>query len=134
MKNKTYRDKLMEMPKEKLVEAITGKYPEAVIACPHDFGFCENNGYEHCIEMGSCEKCWNAEAENQTRDATEAKPCPVDRGKLIVGIGCHINDEDRCGECPYIPKDDNDPCIKNLCMDALAYIGYLEEVANEKIH
>lgn len=65
MENKTYRDKLMELPKEKLVEVITGKNAEAAMGCPHDFGFCEAMGYEHCIGMGSCEKCWNAEVANE---------------------------------------------------------------------
>lgn len=86
------------------------------------------------IRWGGHVTHWMSLPKQADMNRPPVKPCPVDRGKLIVGIGCHINDEDRCGECPYIPKDDNDPCIKNLCMDALAYIGYLEEVANEKIH
>lgn len=65
MENKTYRDKLMELPKEKLVEVITGKNADEAMGCPNDFGFCEAMGYAHCIEIGSCEKCWNAEVANE---------------------------------------------------------------------
>lgn len=57
------------------------------------------------------------------------KPCPVDRGRLMIGLECCRIDVGECGECPY----DHEKCTQSAA-DALAYIGWLEEVSNEKIH
>lgn len=60
----------------------------------------------------------------------EKKPCPVDRGKLLIGLEfCRRQAEGQCVNCPY---------WKNLCdialmEDALAYINYLEELLNAKV-
>lgn len=61
-------------------------------------------------------------AEIQTREATEAKPCPVDRGKLMIGLECCRDVPRLCEQCPYYELEcDAQP------VDALAYIGWLEE-------
>lgn len=55
------------------------------------------------------------------------KPCPVDRGKLLIGLECHRDiDKDRCGDCTYYSSDIA-MCAEILAEDALAYIGWLEE-------
>lgn len=53
----------------------------------------------------------------------EEKKCPVDRGKLLIGLECCRAAE--CGYCPYrsVLRDNCDA----VALDALAYIGYLEE-------
>lgn len=54
----------------------------------------------------------------------EAKKCPVDRGKLLIGLEC-CRRFDKCRRCPY--GDNGVACSgKSLAEDALAYIGYLE--------
>lgn len=57
----------------------------------------------------------------------EKKPCPVDRGKLLIGLElCKNYDElDSCCSCPY--ADDGYNCDHHLQNDALAYIYYIEE-------
>ena len=52
----------------------------------------------------------------------ETKPCPVDRGKLLIGLECCRSADPCCRECPY----GNCRC-EELSEDALAYIGWLEE-------
>lgn len=55
----------------------------------------------------------------------EEKKCPVDRGKLLIGLEC-CRDYYKCKRCPY-------SCGRLCCSgediarDALAYIGYLED-------
>lgn len=51
----------------------------------------------------------------------EKKPCPVDRGKLLIGLEI-CRQEAICKRCPYIKG-----CDADLTQDALAYIYYLEE-------
>lgn len=57
----------------------------------------------------------------------EKKPCPVEREKLLIGLEfCREKDPEKCPDCPYYP-------IRNYCGgvlagDALAYIGWLEEM------
>ena len=54
----------------------------------------------------------------------EEKKCPVDRGKLLIGLECcRIRNGARCLDCPYLKSD----CDAFLLDDALAYIGWLEE-------
>lgn len=64
MQNKTFRETLMDLPKEKLVEVITGKDMEAASCCPHDFGLDAHHGYQHCLSVGNCTACWDREAES----------------------------------------------------------------------
>ena len=55
----------------------------------------------------------------------EEKKCPVDRGKLMIGLElCRDGTIHRCHFYPY-----HEPfiCAIRLPHDALAYIGYLEE-------
>lgn len=57
----------------------------------------------------------------------ERKPCPVDRGKLLISLEC-CRMGARCESCPYYPEThDYLACDACLLTDALAYINYLEE-------
>ena len=59
----------------------------------------------------------------------EKKPCPVDRGKLLIGLECcRTGDAEVCMECPYFSES----CDTAATNDALAYINYLEEQLNAK--
>ena len=59
----------------------------------------------------------------------EKKPCPVDRGKLLIGLECcRTGDAEVCMECPYFSES----CDTDVMSDALAYIYYLEEQLNAK--
>lgn len=51
------------------------------------------------------------------------KKCPVDRGKVLIGLECCRENE--CRSCPYDCGTIED--IDILIFDALAYIGYLEQ-------
>ena len=53
----------------------------------------------------------------------EQKKCPVDRGKVLIGLECCRDAE--CGYCPYY-SETFDNCDR-VAFDALAYIGFLEE-------
>lgn len=54
---------------------------------------------------------------------TEDKKCPVDRGKLMIGLECcRSRSGGKCLECPYLKQD----CDVTLLEDAMAYIGFLE--------
>lgn len=53
----------------------------------------------------------------------EEKKCPVDRGKLLIGLECCR--EQVCRNCPYEGRSVED--CDHLLRDALAYIGYLED-------
>ena len=54
----------------------------------------------------------------------EAKKCPVDRGKLLIGLECcRIGWAENCRACPYFISS----CDTELMDDALAYICYLEQ-------
>ena len=62
----------------------------------------------------------------------EKKHCPVDRGKLLIGLECcrdslslHCFDT-----CPY--SNVSGSCLYAINSDALAYINYLEEQLNAK--
>ena len=55
------------------------------------------------------------------------KPCPVDRGKLLIGLE-FCRQEAVCVKCPYRIKG----CDADLSEDALAYILYLEEKLHAK--
>ena len=54
----------------------------------------------------------------------EKKPCPVDRGKLLIGLECCR--VWYCPEikCPYCEAE----CATSLSGDALAYINYMEQL------
>ena len=58
----------------------------------------------------------------------EEKKCPVDRGKLLIGMECCNADPSTlkvCSRhCPYWRCSD---CVGTVQKDALAYIGWLEE-------
>lgn len=55
---------------------------------------------------------------------SEQKKCPVDRGKLLIGLECcRIGRAEDCKACPYFIST----CDTKLAHDALAYIGWLEE-------
>lgn len=54
---------------------------------------------------------------------SEQKKCPVDRGKLMIGL--EVCRKGECAECPYCNPDI--PCWESQSFDALAYIGWLEE-------
>lgn len=59
----------------------------------------------------------------------EKKPCPVDRGKLLIGLEyCRTGDVEICWKCPYFSES----CDTAVMNDALAYINYLEERLNAK--
>ena len=62
----------------------------------------------------------------------EKKPCPVDRGKLLIGLECcRQTPELRCFcGCPY--SNVSGSCLSAINSDALAYIDYLEEQLNAK--
>ena len=78
----------------------------------------------------------------------EKKPCPVDRGKLLIGLECcRTGDAEVCMECPYFSESCDTAVMSEVCMecpyfsescdtavmsDALAYIYYLEEQLNAK--
>lgn len=59
----------------------------------------------------------------------EMKPCPVDRGKLLIGLECcRRSDPERCEDCPYNCNFIADHYYGGaLTEDALTYIGWLEE-------
>lgn len=54
------------------------------------------------------------------------KPCPVDRGKLLIGLECSAGDGVHCQACLY-DSSDSASCVDFLVKDAAAYIGWLEE-------
>ena len=59
----------------------------------------------------------------------EKKPCPVDRGKLLIGLECcREGSAEVCRKCPYFSVR----CDTDSTNDALAYIYYLEEQLNAK--
>lgn len=62
----------------------------------------------------------------------EKKPCPVDRGKLLIGLECCRDSLSlHCfGTCPY--SNVSGSCLYAINSDALAYINYLEEQLNAK--
>ena len=62
----------------------------------------------------------------------EKKPCPVDRGKLLIGLECccQTSTQPCLGTCPYSHVSGS--CISAHNSDALAYIMYLEEQLNAK--
>lgn len=53
----------------------------------------------------------------------EEKKPPVDRGKLLIGLECCREQE--CRRCPYDCRTIED--CDHLIVDAMAYIGFLEE-------
>lgn len=54
----------------------------------------------------------------------EEKKCPVDRGKLLIGLECcRFRMGEKCRECPYYHSERDFLMIE----DALAYISYLEQ-------
>ena len=55
---------------------------------------------------------------------SEKKKCPMDRGKLLIGLEC-CRKKGKCKECPYRSED---ICFDRIAFDALAYIGWLEEL------
>ena len=60
------------------------------------------------------------------------KPCPVDRGKLLIGLECcrdSLSLHCFC-TCPY--SNVSGSCLYAINSDALAYINYLEEQLNAK--
>ena len=59
--------------------------------------------------------------------AGEAR-CPVDRGKVLIGLEHCRNIGGSCLTCPY--NGQQLACIQTLDEEALAYIIYLEEALN----
>lgn len=61
------------------------------------------------------------------------KPCPVDRGKLLIGLECcRANGHVSCRRCPYLRTPASGGiCIGDIETDALAYIDWLEEQVKE---
>lgn len=59
----------------------------------------------------------------------ENKPCPVDRGKLLIGLECCLSGLACPRHCPY-GRDTE--CTETVRKDSLAYIYYLEEQLNAK--
>ena len=57
------------------------------------------------------------------------KQCPVDRGKLLIGLEHYSHDD--CESCPY-KLEIGCLCVYHIMKDALAYIYYLEELLNAK--
>lgn len=58
----------------------------------------------------------------------EEKKCPVDRGKLLIGLECcRSHGTDTCHLCPYYGSLNEPADCAGLMEDVLAYIGYLEE-------
>lgn len=54
----------------------------------------------------------------------EQKKCPVDRGKVLIGLECcRFERGEKCMACPYYESH----CDLKLIEDATAYIGWLEE-------
>ena len=54
----------------------------------------------------------------------EEKKCPVDRGKVLIGLECcWFESGEKCMACPYYELH----CDLELMKDAIAYIGWLEE-------
>ena len=62
----------------------------------------------------------------------EKKPCPVDRGKLLIGLECCRDSLSlHCfGCCPY--SNVSGSCLHSINSDTLAYINHLEEQLAEK--
>ena len=62
----------------------------------------------------------------------EKIPCPVDRGKLLIGLECCRDSLSlRCFDaCPY--GNVSGSCLSAINSDALAYINYLEVQLNAK--
>ena len=56
---------------------------------------------------------------------SEQKKCPVDRGKLLIGLEHCRLDVDHCETCPYYRYEFR--CPIKLRDDSRAYIYYLEE-------
>lgn len=64
-----------------------------------------------------------ATGAERPRNDNGVKPCPVDRGKLLIGLECCRIGNPLCAQCPYC-----EGCqCEALPFDALAYIGWLEE-------
>lgn len=56
----------------------------------------------------------------------ENKKCPVDRGKLLIALECcRDGGLGKCDYCPYMHAE-----CHGIETDALAYIGYLEELVS----
>ena len=62
----------------------------------------------------------------------EKKPCPVDRGKLLIGLECCRDSLSlHCFVCcPY--SNVSGSCLYAINSDSLASINYLEEQLNAK--
>ena len=62
---------------------------------------------------------------------SEQKKCPVDRGKLLIGLECcRSGSAEDCRKCPYFNKK----CDTEFMNDVLAYIGWLEEQLEGKVN
>ena len=63
----------------------------------------------------------------------ENKPCPVDRGKLLIGLECCLAHPAPLNVCSrHCPYGRDTECTETVRHDALAYIYYLEEQLNAK--
>lgn len=63
----------------------------------------------------------------------EKKPCPVDRGKLLIGLECCLADPAPLAVCSrHCPYGRDTECTETVRRDALVYIYYLEEHLNAK--
>ncbi|MDY4509390.1 MAG: hypothetical protein SPD95_11800 [Candidatus Faecousia sp.] len=58
----------------------------------------------------------------------EEKKCPVDRGKVLIGLECCLADPALLNVCSrHCPYGRDEECTETVRKDALAYIYYLEE-------
>ena len=63
----------------------------------------------------------------------EKKPCPVDRGKLLIGLECCLADPSPIGVCVrHCPYGLDTECTETVRKESLTYIYYLEEQLNAK--
>ena len=63
----------------------------------------------------------------------EKKPCPVDRGKLLIGLECCLVSPAPLNVCSrYCPYGRDTECTETVRHDALSYIYYLEDQLNAK--
>lgn len=91
-------------------------------------------GYLRTTTIAELEAETLKEAEGASPFPTnEKKPCPVDRGKLLIGLECcRRSDPERCEDCPYNCNFIADHyCGGALTEDALAYIGWQEDMLAE---
>lgn len=61
------------------------------------------------------------------------KPCPVDRGKLLIGLECCLASPAPLNACSrHCPYGRDTECTETVRKESLTYIYYLEEQLNAK--